>query len=78
MLTASTAIYRERYMSTSTDTSQLLTARQAAAQLAISTRKLWELSNRREIASIRIGRSVRYAPNDLAAYIASQRSGGAK
>ncbi len=51
----------------------LLTARQAAEQLAISTRKLWELTQRRDIPSIRIGRSVRYAPADLAAYVDAKR-----
>lgn len=60
------------------ETFRLLTARQAAAMLAISTRKLWELANRGEIPCIRIGRAVRYAPDDLKAYIASQRSGGGK
>ncbi len=54
---------------------QLLTAREAAAQLSISPRKLWELTQRREVPSIRIGRAVRYSPNDLSEYIARQRSG---
>ena len=57
------------------DADQLLTARQAAAQLAISTRKLWEMSNKGDIPLIRIGRAVRYAPDDIAAYIANHRSG---
>lgn len=64
-------------MSTTTEAGQLLTARQAAAQLAISLRKLWELTQRREVPSIRIGRAVRYAADDLAAYIDAQRVGGA-
>lgn len=56
----------------------LLTPKHAAARLSISTRKLWELTQRREIQSIRIGRAVRYSQSDLAAYIESQRSGVAK
>lgn len=63
---------------TTTLVSNLLKAREAAAKLAISPRKLWELSNRGEIPSIRIGRGVRYAPADLDAYIAQQRIGGGK
>jgi excisionase family DNA binding protein len=47
----------------------LLTPRTAATALAISPRKLWELTNRREIACVRIGRSVRYRPEFLAAYL---------
>lgn len=57
---------------------RLLTAREAASRLAISTRKLWELSNRCEIPVIRVGRAVRYDPADLTNYIDSQRVGGAK
>ena len=64
-------------MNTTTETG-LLTARQAAARLAISTRKLWELSNRGEIPVIRVDRAVRYDPSDLAAYVDSQRIGGNK
>lgn len=65
-------------MMTTIDTGQLLSARQAAARLCISTRKLWSMTSSGEIPAIRIGRGVRYAPDDLAAYIAQQRSGGAK
>lgn len=55
----------------------LLTTKQAAAFLSISTRKLWELTNGRDIPCIRIGRAMRYAPDDLHAYISRQRQGGA-
>ena len=51
----------------------LLTARETASYLQISTRKLFELTNRKEIASVRIGRSLRYALADIEAYIDSQR-----
>lgn len=47
----------------------LLTSREAAQALSISERKLWELTNRRDIPSVRIGRSVRYRPSDLDDFI---------
>lgn len=65
-------------MDTSTTDRGLLSARQAAERLGISTRKLWELSNRREIPVIRIGRAVRYSADDLRDYIDAQRVGGAR
>jgi len=54
----------------------LLRPREAADVLAISPRKLWELTNRGEIPCIRIGRSVRYDPDDLKKWIdANKRKG---
>lgn len=53
----------------------LLTAPQAAKALAISERKLWELTNRRLIPCVRIGRAVRYSLADLQAWIARQKGG---
>ena len=53
----------------------LLTAREAATALSISERKLWELTNRNLIRSVRIGRSVRYDIRDLEAFIAVQKGG---
>jgi excisionase family DNA binding protein len=50
----------------------LLTARDAAAALAISERKLWELTNGGVIKAVRIGRSVRYARAALEEFIAEQ------
>jgi excisionase family DNA binding protein len=57
----------------------LLTSRQAAEALAISERKLWDLTKRGDIPVVRIGRSVRYAPADLQAWIESKtkRAGAA-
>jgi excisionase family DNA binding protein len=52
----------------------LLTEREAAKRLSISPRKLWELRNAGEIRCVKIGRSVRYCVNDLAAWIDSKRS----
>jgi excisionase family DNA binding protein len=51
----------------------LLTAAEAAEALAISERTLWALTDRGEIPAIRIGRSVRYAVEDLRAWVDAQR-----
>lgn len=50
----------------------LLRPVEAARVLAISPRKLWELSNTREIPSLRIGRCLRYSPEHLRAWIAAR------
>jgi len=52
----------------------LITARQAAKTLSICARTLFTLTKRGEIACVRINRSVRYAPDDLKAFIDRQRS----
>lgn len=51
----------------------LLTSKQAAELLGISTRTLWRLQAAKEIAYIKLGKSVRFDPADLAAYIQSQK-----
>jgi excisionase family DNA binding protein len=51
----------------------LLKSRDAALALAISERKLWELTKKKEIPTVRIGRAVRYSPVDLEAWIDRQR-----
>lgn len=53
---------------------RLLTPIEAATTLGISPRKLWELSNRKEIASVRIGRCVRYDPRDLSDFVLRSKS----
>ena len=53
----------------------LVTAGIAAEILAISPRKLWALTASGEIPCVRFGRSVRYAPDDLAAWIESRKVG---
>jgi excisionase family DNA binding protein len=57
-----------------TDVSQLLTAREAAGILRISTRKLFDLQAKGEVQAIRIGRSIRYEREELQRYIASLRA----
>lgn len=53
----------------------LLRPAEAARLLAISPRKLWELTNAREVPSIRIGRALRYPTEDLRSWIAERRGG---
>jgi len=55
---------------------RLLRSRDAAEYLAISERKLWELSAGNEIPVVRCGRLVRYCVTDLQAWIARHREGG--
>jgi excisionase family DNA binding protein len=55
----------------------LLRLPEAAEELAISERKLWDLTKGGEIPCIRIGRSVRYARADLIAWINTKKQGGA-
>lgn len=51
----------------------LMTAQQAASELAICTRTLWTLTNSGEIRCVRIGRAVRYDPNELREFIREKR-----
>jgi excisionase family DNA binding protein len=53
----------------------LLTAREASKMLRISERTLWELKKQGKIRHVQIGRSVRYDPRDLQAWIENQKSG---
>ena len=51
-------------------TGMLLRPPEAAERLSICERKLWGLTAPRgPIPCVRIGRSVRYAPGDLAEYV---------
>lgn len=52
----------------------LLKVHEVAAILAISPRKLWEITNRGEIRCVRIGRLVRYKYQDLQAFIEQHHS----
>ena len=54
----------------------LLKPHEAARALAISERKLWELTKLGEIPHVRIGRSVRYVAVDLQTWIESRRRSG--
>lgn len=53
----------------------LLRPPEAAERLAISPRKLWELTRRGDIPVVKIGRAVRYDPRDLADWIDREKVG---
>jgi excisionase family DNA binding protein len=61
----------------SEQTDLLVNPREAAKRLSISERTLWSLTDRNEIRAVRIGRSKRYALDDLRRWIESKRGGGA-
>ena len=48
--------------------------REAAEWLKISERSLWSLTQRGELAAVRIGRSVRYDLADLIAFVEARKS----
>lgn len=54
----------------------LLKPEEAAKALAICPRVLWGLTDEGGLRCIRIGRSVRYDPRDLIAWIDTQKSAG--
>lgn len=54
----------------------LLTPQRAAEALAISPRKLWELTASGEVPHVRLGRCVRYPVDDLQRWIDEQKQGG--
>ncbi|MFA6045977.1 MAG: hypothetical protein WC718_13425 [Phycisphaerales bacterium] len=49
----------------------LIDAKAACAMLCIGERQLWQLSNCRAIPSLKIGKSRRYSPAELAAWVAA-------
>lgn len=55
---------------------RLLRSRDAAAYLAISERKLWELSAGGQIPMVRCGRMIRYCVADLRGWVDLHRKGG--
>jgi excisionase family DNA binding protein len=52
----------------------LWTCREAAAALNLSERTLWSLTKAGGLPCVRIGRSVRYDPADIRAWIEAQKS----
>ena len=54
----------------------MLTATEAAKQLGLSARKVYDLHASGELAGFRFGRAVRFDPADLEAYRTSCRSVG--
>ncbi len=57
-----------------TNENRLLTSKQSAGYLAISERKLWDMSKSGEIPAVRLGRAKRYDRQDLDLFI--QRAKG--
>ena len=55
---------------------ELLNVKQTAKILAISPRKLWEITNRKDIPHVRIDRCVRYREEDIDAYVTRKRVTG--
>ncbi len=53
---------------------KLFSPREAAEMLGISTRSLWTLTNCGKIASVRVGKLVKYSEADVDAFIAENRS----
>ena len=56
------------------DLQLLLRPNEAAQVLAISPRKLWELTDCGEMPCVRIGRAVRYSVEDLKAWIRGKKT----
>ncbi len=54
---------------------RLLTVDEAAVFLAISPKTLWTITNRRDVACVRIGGAVRYQKSDLLAFVEARRVG---
>jgi excisionase family DNA binding protein len=67
--------HRDVWSPGSTRERLLLRPGEAAELLAISPRKLWELTNRGEIPSLRIGRSLRYWREALLRWVERQQRG---
>lgn len=53
----------------------LVDSRAAAAELAISSRKLWQLTASGEVPHVRIGRAVRYSLDDLREWVRDNTEG---
>ena len=56
----------------------LLTVREAAAWLTVSTRTLFSLTAGGELPAVRLGRSVRYRLEDLESFVPRLSPGGAR
>ena len=61
---------------TSKDVKLLLTIQEAAEALGISERKLWGMTDSREIPHVRLGRCLRYPVHELEQWIDENKKGG--
>lgn len=55
---------------------RLLTVRQVAEKLQVSTATVYKLVNGGELAHLRVANAIRVAPSDLASFIAARKAGG--
>lgn len=69
-------VWSESAMATAATEPLLLKPTQAAETLGISTRQLWRLKASGAIPHVRIGRAVRFRPETLRRWLASQEQGG--
>ena len=51
----------------------LLNMQQVSEMLSLGKRKVWELTNCHELTCVRIGRAIRYRPQDVRAFIEAHR-----
>ncbi len=63
-------------MTASNSLPRLLTYREAAGVLGVTSRTVWQLVNDGVLQAVRIGRLVRIDEADLRAFIDSAKSGG--
>jgi excisionase family DNA binding protein len=59
------------------DLKLLWTRREAAEALSVSERTLWTLTDDEKIPCVRIGRCVRYDPEDIRRFIETQKGNSA-
>lgn len=53
----------------------LLSAEQVAERLGVSTRYVWRLGRKGELPRYRLGKYVKFAPDDIDAFIEARRVG---
>jgi excisionase family DNA binding protein len=56
----------------------LLSVKEVAVRLGVCTATVYGLVERGELAHVRVANAIRVAPADLAAFIASHRTDGAR
>ncbi len=59
-------------------TQVLLNRRQVAARLGTCTETVSRLVRRGELPAVRIGRALRFMPDEVAAFVERRRQGGAR
>lgn len=70
---ASSPFMREKSQPISEDKRLLVSAREAAKMLGLSTRTLYTMTARGELKPVRVGRRVCYSPEALRAWIAARQ-----